>query len=366
MKSTEAIKKLPELLLHGRLSYNFDGIPLVTEQLSHARRKNLIRLGVDTLLGSERLHALPPIIQVEPTNICNLKCPLCPTGSFSLKRAKGFMSFRTFQRILDELGDILVAVYLFCFGEPFMNSELLLMIKACTDRNIVTLTSSNGHYIQTHDDALKVIDSGLTTLLIAVDGSTQEIYQAYRKGGDIEKVKRCIANVENAKASRGSVFPYTVIRSVVTRQNKNDLPTLAKLAAELGVNMFSYKSLGCLINVGEFREYEPYDSEVRRFEYAGSTRIARGRITCPFVFRQPIVFWDGTVVGCEYDHDMEMTLGRIGDKNFTEIWNSQNALQLRHSIIKGSQRPLFCCQCPYQDRVKNGAELFNREMRSLR
>jgi radical SAM protein with 4Fe4S-binding SPASM domain len=365
MKSHEALQKLPELLLRGRLSYDFDGIPLIAERLPFAKRKNLIGLGIDTALRSERMHALPPIIQVEPTNLCNLTCPLCPTGSNSLKRAKGFMSFKTFQKILDELDHILIAVYLFCFGEPFMNRELLEMIRACTDRNILTLTSTNGHFIQTTDEALKVIDSGLTTIIIAVDGSTQDIYQAYRKGGDIERVKRCIANIEEAKVRRGSLFPYTVFRSVITRQNQDDLPQLATLASDLGVNMFAYKSLGCLTHNDEFREYEPYGSNTQRFEYAGSSRVSRELITCPFAFRQPIVFCDGTVVGCEYDHDKDMSFGNIREQTFSQIWNSRNAVKLRRSIIKGTDRPHFCGRCPYQDRVQNGTGLYSKEIRTL-
>jgi radical SAM protein with 4Fe4S-binding SPASM domain len=275
------------------------------------------------------------------------------------------MSFKTFQKILDELDDVLIAVYLFCFGEPFMNRELLQMIRACTDRNILTLTSTNGHFIQSLDEALKVVDAGLTTLIFAVDGSTQDIYQRYRKGGDIEKVKRCIANIEEAKVRRGSLFPYTVFRSVITRHNQDDCPHLEKLASDLGVNMLAYKSLGCLTHDDAFREYEPYERNTQRFEYAGSSRISRGLITCPFAFRQPIVFCDGTVVGCEYDHDRDMSFGNVREQTFSHIWNSRNAVKLRRSIITRSDRPRFCGQCPYQDRVQNGAKLFSKEIRPL-
>jgi radical SAM protein with 4Fe4S-binding SPASM domain len=365
MKTPEALTRLPEILIQGRLSFNFDGIPLIAERLSLQKKMNLMRVGMDGLFQSNYAHGLPPIIQVEPTNICNLKCPICPTGSNSLKRSKGFMSLGTFQRILDDLGDVLIAVYLFCFGEPFMNKDLPKMIEMCASRNILTLASTNGNYLQTLDEALRVVDAGLTTLIIAIDGSTQEIYQRYRQGGDIEKVKRCTSLIEEAKASRGSRFPYAAIRCVVTSENQEDLPNLERLARDLGVDMFTYKSLGCLTGSDKFKAYEPSEQSMRRFEYSGSSGNSRRLTQCPFPFRQPIVFWDGTVVGCEYDHDLDMAFGKIGERNFIDIWNSPNALKLRHSIRKEHNQPGFCCNCPYQNRAKEGTALYNKELRSV-
>lgn len=364
-KIPEALAKLPELLVKGRLSFDFDGIPLIAENLSPKKKTNLIKVGLDHMLRSNRAHGLPPIIQIEPTNICNLKCPLCPSGTHSLPRPTGLMSLKTFYRIFDELEDVLIAVYLFCFGEPFMNKELPRMIEACSTRNILTLTSTNGHFLQTLDDALRIVDAGLSVLIIALDGSTQEVYQAYRKGGDIEKVKNCISLIEKAKAYRKSMFPYTAVRCVVTRDNEHDLPNVEMLAVDSGVNMFTYKSLGCLVRSNEFKDYEPREKNMSRFEYAGSQRITKRLIQCPFAFRQPIFLWDGTVVGCEYDYEMEMAFGKIGEKKFSEIWNSPKALKLRRSIRERRNRPNFCVRCPYQDRVLKGTYLMCKELRPL-
>lgn len=363
MKISESLTKIPELLIQGRISFDFDGIPLSAENLSLRKRLNLLKVGFDQITRSNRAWGLPPIIQVEPSNICNLECPLCPCGSNFLERHKGLMPLRTFRQLIDELGDVLIAVYLFCFGEPFMNRELPKMVELCSSRNILTLTSTNGHFIQTLDEALTVVDAGLTVLIIAVDGSTQEIYEAYRKGGDIERVKRCIALVEEAKARRGSPFPYTTVRCVVTGDNEGDLGNIEQLASASGVNMFSCKSLGCMTQGSGFKEYEPSKDDLRRFEYAGGSRMRKERVRCPFPFRQPIVFWDGTVVGCEYDHDRHLAFGTIGLQGFRELWNSPQALKLRSSVRRGDDRPGFCRACPYQDRVQKGTHLVCKELR---
>jgi radical SAM protein with 4Fe4S-binding SPASM domain len=363
LKKSEALAMLPELLLQGKLSYNFDGIPLVAEGLGFKKRINLIKTGINELFNSVRLRGMPPVVHIEPTNICNLKCPLCPTGSQTLNRPKGFMSMETCRRVLDELGDTLMAAYFFSFGEPFMNKNLPEMIKSFSDRGILTITSTNGHFSQTMDDALRIVDSGLNMMIIALDGSTQSIYQAYRIGGDIEKVKRFASHIEEAKALRNSRFPYTAARCVITNANKDDLPNIERLAFNLGVNMFATKSVGCLVGTDKYGAYAPSEKKWKRFDYARFSEKSKQSIQCIFPFRQPYVFWDGTVVGCEYDHDHEAAFGKIGEQRFKYLWNSPSALALRNSIRKNTNRPAFCLRCPFEGNVRRGTELFCKELR---
>jgi MoaA/NifB/PqqE/SkfB family radical SAM enzyme len=363
MKPAGALGKLPELLIRGRFPFNFDGVPLIAEGLSFRKRANLLMTGVDMFLGFDRSHALPSTIQVEPTNTCNLKCPLCPTGIGSMKRPKGFMTLETFTKIIDEIGDVLLSVFLYGWGEPFLNRDLPRMMETCTKRNIRTLSNTNGHFLQTPDEALRIVDAGLSALIIAVDGSTQEIYQRYRKSGDIEKVKRCIANIEEAKEKRGAQMPYTNFRVVVTHDNEDDLPALEKLARDLGVNMFSYKPVGMLTGAKKFEDYVPAQEEVRRFKYRDSIRLHKPPIWCPFPFRQPTIFWDGTVEGCEYDYVLEASFGKVGTQTFRSIWNSKEAIQLRRRIRKGLPKEGFCRLCPYQDRIQDSSVLLCKELR---
>ncbi len=231
----DGLLRLPALLAAGRLSYTFDGIPMNARRLPWKKRANLVRAGMDAMLNRPVMSGPPPTVQVEPCNVCNLQCPLCPTGSDTMKRPRGMMSMETFQKILDELGDVLVTMILYCWGEPFLNKDLPRMIEAATQRGILTATSTNGHCLQTMDEALQVVDAGLTGLVVAIDGSTQDIYGVYRKSGSVDKVKRCAELIEKAKALRGAALPYTDLRVVVTRYNEGDIENLERLARQLGL-----------------------------------------------------------------------------------------------------------------------------------
>jgi hypothetical protein len=45
LKTTGALAKLPEIILQSKVSFDFDGIPQVAEQLSSQRKMNLIKVG---------------------------------------------------------------------------------------------------------------------------------------------------------------------------------------------------------------------------------------------------------------------------------------------------------------------------------
>ena len=361
LKKLQAVYKAPNLLFRGTFSYDFDGIPLVAKNISIQKRINLLKCGLDMLLHRKRLMCLPPSIQVEPTNICNLDCPLCPTGSTLIKRPKGEISMNLFNRLLEELGDVLLTIILYSWGEPFLSKHFPEMVESCTRRNILTLTSTNGNCSLTKDDALRIVDAGLSALVIAMDGSTQDIYQTYRRGGDIEKVKRFASIIQEAKAIRGSKLPYTNLRVVINNSNEKDLDNIKHFARDLKMDQFSIKSIGDLTANTPFDKFETTDTDMRRYVYGENEgkRKKKPEIKCPFPFRQPTVFWDGTVVGCEFDYETTNSWGKIGDRPFTEIWNSVSALRHRTAILNRKHRPIFCSSCPYRDRVQKSSIVYS-------
>ena len=147
------------------------------------------------------------------------------------------------------------------------------------------------------------------------------------------------------------------MRTVITRDNQDDLPNIAQLARDLGVNMFATKTVGCKTHDETFKDYEPTVESLRRFEYDGETRTEKPPIQCIFPFRQPTIKWDGTVIGCEFDYKLENPWGNIGEQKFIEIWNSPPALELRNSIRKGMKGTFCERHCPYQDRIQDDSHL---------
>jgi radical SAM protein with 4Fe4S-binding SPASM domain len=359
MDVRQTLSRLPEFLGRGQITFTFDRMPILAGHLTARQQKNLLKTGLDMALRRRSMLALPPGIQIEPANVCQLQCPLCPSGANLSQRPKGFMEYALFERILHDIGDTLVFAVLYGWGEPFLNPALPRMIKACTERNIQTITSTNGHCLQSLEEALAVVDAGLTALVVAMDGATQETYGAYRVGGSLDKVKRCASLLEAAKAKRRSLFPYTNLRVVVTKNNARELQELERFARDTGFDMFSWKSLGCLTESPTFADFEPEAESLCRFRDPRSAARETAPVRCPYPFRQPTVFWDGTVVGCEFDFSegTEMSLGTIGQQSFQAIWNGAAARKLRAMIRNGKVFTQFCRQCPYRGRSQDSSTL---------
>ena len=127
----------------------------------------------------------PPVVMIEPTNICNLQCPLCPSGNGTLKREKGYMYFDVFKKIVDDIYKTAFMVVLWNQGEPYLNKEFSKMVKYASDRGLFTLVSTNGNIDY---DAEEVVNSGLDSMIVSLDGTTQESYNKYRINGKLDKV----------------------------------------------------------------------------------------------------------------------------------------------------------------------------------
>ena len=96
---------------------------------------------------SGKRRAYPVSISVEPTSLCNLKCPECPTGKGELTRYKGHIEFNLYRKIIDEFSPFIINLILYFQGEPFLNPHIFQLIEyASGEKKIFTTTSSNGHY----------------------------------------------------------------------------------------------------------------------------------------------------------------------------------------------------------------------------
>ena len=80
-------------------------------------------------MKSSRLYYLPTKISIETGNICNLRCPLCPTNDEEHSDvSKAFMTIDTFRTVFDKIKPFVKTIDLFNWGEPFLNKDIASMI----------------------------------------------------------------------------------------------------------------------------------------------------------------------------------------------------------------------------------------------
>src|SRR5436190_12391728 len=129
----------------------------------------------------------PVSISFEPTTSCNLRCPECPSGLRSFTRPTGMLQDKLYQDVIDQLASTLSYLTFYFQGEPYLNPRFLDMVRYASRKGIYTATSTNAHYLD-DENARETILSGLNRLIISIDGTTQEAYESYSVGGNLEKV----------------------------------------------------------------------------------------------------------------------------------------------------------------------------------
>ena len=65
---------------------------------------NLLLVDLQISFKRSKLYGYPPRVSIETGNVCNLRCPLCPTGQRAPDVKRGFMTFDNFKKIIDEFG----------------------------------------------------------------------------------------------------------------------------------------------------------------------------------------------------------------------------------------------------------------------
>ena len=127
----------------------------------------------------------PGKFAIETVLGCNLRCVECAVGSELVQRKHGVMSYERYLAVMEKISAHASYIYLHLWGEPMLNPDIYAMI-AHASRTCRTNISTNGVLM---DDAAakKLITSGVSEIIVSIDGMTQAVYEKYRRNGDVRK-----------------------------------------------------------------------------------------------------------------------------------------------------------------------------------
>ena len=288
----------------------------------------------------------PVSISFEPTTSCNLRCPECPSGLRAFTRPTGMLQKDFFRETIDQLsGELLYLVFYFQ-GEPYLNPGFLEMVNYASGKKIYTATSTNAHYLN-DENARRTVESGLDRLIISIDGTTQEVYQQYRVGGQLDKVIEGAKNVVHWKKKLKSRTPFIVFQFLVVRPNEHQVEEVKKLAAEVGVDDVWFKTAQVYDFENDPNSLIPVNGKYSRYEKRNGRNEFKGKLSnhCWRLWHDPVITWDGLVAPCCFDKDAKYRLGDLKQKSFREIWNNEAYRDFRKKLMKGRKHIDICSNC---------------------
>lgn len=290
---------------------------------------------------------MPVSVSFEPTTSCNLRCPECPSGLRSFTRPRGMLEMNSYQKMIDQIAPELIYITFYFQGEPYLNPDFLDMVNYASSKKIYTATSTNAHYL---DDELarRTVESGLDRLIISIDGTTQDVYQQYRVGGDLKKVLSGAANIVRWKKRLKSKTPYVIFQFLVVRPNEHQMMEAKELASKIGVDEIRYKTAQIYDYANDPNQLIPQKTSLTRYKkMPDGVYVPKNPMQnhCWRLWHAPVITWDGLVVPCCFDKDAKHRMGDLKNNSFREIWKNPDYLDFRRKILKGRSEIDICSNC---------------------
>jgi radical SAM protein with 4Fe4S-binding SPASM domain len=289
----------------------------------------------------------PVSVSFEPTTSCNLRCPECPSGLRQFTRPTGMLQKNFFKETIDDIYKELLYLIFYFQGEPYLNPEFLEMVQYASSKNIYTATSTNAHYL-TDENARKTVESGLDRLIISIDGTTQEVYQQYRIGGNMQKVIEGAKNVMKWKKLLNSKTPFVFFQFLVVKPNEHQIEDIKRLAKEVGVDEVRFKTAQVYEYETDPNQLIPTIDKFSRYKKnAAGVFEAKNKMAnrCWKLQHANVITWDGLVVPCCFDKDAMHQLGNLKNQSFKQIWKNDNYKQFRKELTKSRKNIDICANC---------------------
>ncbi|WP_347273854.1 radical SAM protein [Candidatus Kuenenia sp.] len=262
----------------------------------------------------------PSVIGIETTSRCNIDCIMCPRQEMT--RQTGDMDIKLFKKIINDIKGKVEFIWLQDYGEPFLNKNIFKMIAYAKRHGLRTGISTNATVLN-NDIIVNILNSGLDYIIFAFDGATKETYEKIRKGANFEKVTNNINDfLANKTACNTRIF--TVVQCIQMENTESEINDFVKMWKVKGVDGI----------------------RIRQVTYSGKDKFENslnGR-PCYWLWSDPHIKWDGTVVPCCQDVNAVYPLGNIKENSLGKLWNSEKMIRLREKHISGKYHEIALCK----------------------
>jgi MoaA/NifB/PqqE/SkfB family radical SAM enzyme len=322
------------------------------------------------------------IVQIQPTNSCNLNCIFCDH-----RKPINEISYSIWKKIAKEIRTLEPAkVTITGGGEPMVVGEKTMVIGEEIKRNpnIVGDIVSNGTLFN-EKQIKKLIRIQWDNLTFSIHSPIFEVDNFLRgKKGAFEATIKTVKLINDLKKRYKSSLPKLSFIMVITRYNYNHVEKMIKLAAELNLNSVCLRlvnenpSLGIKvfpteIQMEELRKeidgakktaselhidlFTEFSEEIFMKKRKRKEREKKESVYCTVPFFEAVIFSDGIVAPCCLFYVREEMKNNffkenIKEKGFKSIWYGKTFNLFRMKMIKNEPLDL-CLHCTPDSRYKH-------------
>jgi radical SAM protein with 4Fe4S-binding SPASM domain len=284
-------------------------------------------------------------ITIEPTNICNLRCPVCETGSGELGRTSRHMTLAEFKTIIGKISSHTNTLMFYFMGEPFLNSEAYKMIRAAKEAGIPWVTAcTNGEMV----DPEGLVMSGINEVNFQIGGMTQETYRIYRVNGSLNRALCNLRETIRLKRERAANL-RVACGMILMRHNEHETEIFRRTMDEIGIDEATIVD-PCVRTLAQGAFYLPSDERHWYYDPAAFRAGAlRPRLApknaCNWLYYSMVIHANGDVVPCCRDTKGRHIMGNLLSQDLKDIWNGERYRAFRRKLLADQSGMDICRLC---------------------
>ena len=307
----------------------------------------------------DEFYQLPDSVRIDASTLCQLDCPACYMRlNDSGFVGKGYVKFDDFKNFIDRHSYI-KSVELANNGEIFLNPDISSIIQYAFKKNVKLRANAGVNFNTVSDEVIKaLVKYRFAVMTISIDGASQDVYSAYRRNGNYNRVLENIKKLNKYKKEYKSDYPKLVWQYVIMEHNEDDVINAKVQAKQLDMEI--------RFKLTWDRNYTPKKTEMltketgllfftRESRVANDTKKINRFAACKQLFTDPQINYDGRLLGCccVYKSDFGVNVFEIGLEEALKSDQVSYAKKLLQgklapaSLSEHLQKVIPCIDCGY-------------------
>jgi radical SAM protein with 4Fe4S-binding SPASM domain len=275
----------------------------------------------------------PIHLDIETTNICNLKCPMCPR-TMLVERDEfsplGRMTREDFASIIDQgMSHGLKSIKLNYLGEPLAHKDVVWQIDYAKKKGVVDVMMNSNATLLRPKLGAELLNAGLDNLFVSFDAVSPHLFADRRVGASIGRV---IDNVYEFVKLRNAKFPQVQIRVSMVMYKE------PKWFEQFEGLKIMWRDLVDAVGFGFYTERQP-DAQGDFPEVPG--------FWCAQPFQRMFLKYNGNVTICCTDDKDEVVVGNWREEKLHTIWHGERYREIRRLHATGAYYQMGMCRKCY-------------------
>ncbi|PIR38185.1 MAG: radical SAM protein [Candidatus Zambryskibacteria bacterium CG10_big_fil_rev_8_21_14_0_10_42_12] len=288
---------------------------------------------------------VPFIINVDPSDRCNLQCKFCPTGDHDLMRVTegrnhGPMKFDLFKKVVDDICHFerpVKVLRLYKDGEPLSNPRFADMVRYAKEKNCSeAIDTTTNAILLTRKMTDDIIEAGLDRMNISIYGMSTDQYVEF--SGRKVRFDELVRNIRYLYENGGDKLVINI------KINSDVVPgaTRDKFYQSFGDICHEINDEHVMSCWSGF-DYDAHGVEVNQTVGIYGQTLPSEVLVCPYVFYSFSINSDGTASTCFLDWDRQRRIGDTKTESVVDIWHGAQLRAWQEMMLRGERKNSPLC-----------------------